>query len=287
MNRENRMRGGLIITSILVSALLALPAIAEEGGIVYLPIGEFGKIGTANATTWQIVDDAWQKNFEQAVASMERFPRYLYSGCHDRAHAAYLLLQPALRQNVSKIWVIGPSRYTAGIPGNIGLRTSDRASRAVSWGYHVALAINTRSGVRVFDPVLAPGETLTREQWFALMVPPKLAVWTITAGNVYLFNYATINEDSRNGNQIWNGNVNLYDYLQPEDRIMPDNLARDAVGAAAIAGTTCAAVRELATKPDALLSFLSGGSGSVPVECNASIEMFQTEKARWASLLHN
>ena len=78
--------------------------------------------------------------FIEYAKRLERFPRYIYSGCHNRAHASYLLLPPALKAKVMKIWVIAPSAYSIGFSGNIGLKGNEPGYSAVSWGFHVALA---------------------------------------------------------------------------------------------------------------------------------------------------
>ncbi|WPB82650.1 protein-glutamine glutaminase family protein [Archangium violaceum] len=261
-------------------------ATAQEAFPVYLPIEDFGKFGRENASSAPALTQAETTQFERAVAASEQFPAYLYSGCHDRAHAAYLMLPAALRPQVKKIWVVGPSRYTAAISGTIGLRAPDAASQAVKWGYHVALAVETPSGMRLFDPALRPGATITRDEWFALMKLPRLSIWTVTKGDLYLFNYATLNMDAKNGNQVWNGNANYYELYAPKDRIIPDNLARDAVGVDALKGETCSAIRAQMTDPEALLKLLRGGAASAPANCASSIKKFEAEKERWTARLH-
>ncbi|WP_375755624.1 protein-glutamine glutaminase family protein [Corallococcus exercitus] len=265
---------------------LMASAEAQEAFPIYQPIEEFGTYGPQNASSAPALTHAETMQFEQAVSAMEQFPPYLYSGCHDRAHAAYMMLPESLRLKTKKIWVVGPSRYTAAIQGTIGLRATDSASQKVDWGYHVALAVETPVGMRLFDPALQPGATLTRDEWFALMKLPRMSIWTITTGELYLFNYATLNMAAKNGTEIWNGNANYYHLYSPKDRIIPDNLARDAVGVDALRGLTCSAIQLRLADPQELLNLLNGGVANVPTDCVSSVQKFEAEKARWTAKLH-
>ncbi|CAN5464194.1 hypothetical protein BH10PSE14_BH10PSE14_43100 [soil metagenome] len=268
-----------------VLAMWPLAAVAQDGAVpIYQPIEKFGSYGAQNVAPGDVLTADEVAKFEAAVAGMQRFPPYLYSGCHDRAEAAYRLLPAALQPKVGKIWVIGPARYTAAIGGTIHLRATDPASSKVDWGYHVALEIGTAAGMRVFDPALKPGVSMTRDEWFALMKLPSLAIWTTTAGDIYQFVYGTLDFAGLNGAQVWNGNANRYRYFDADHQIMPDNLARDAVGMDAIAGTTCQQLRDMATDPDALYAFLHQAV-DVPAACAGSVDKFKRERARWSARL--
>jgi hypothetical protein len=72
----------------------------------------------------------------------------------------------------------------------------------------------------------------------------------------------------------------------PQDRIIPDNLARDAVGFDALKGETCSDIQQRVTDPKALLELLRGGAASVPANCAPSMKKFEAEKARWTAKLH-
>lgn len=276
----------LWVVLILALWLPATPApAAEPTWPVNLPVEDFGATGGLNAQAAMEMSAEEVTAFERAVAGMPRFPAYFYSGCHDRAHAAYLLIPVNLRSKVRKIWVVGPARFTAAIAGTIGLRRADAAASAVSWGYHVALAIDTGNGMRVYDPALHPEGTISRQQWFDMMTIPRFAFWTVTSGSVYLFNYANLSAPALNGSEVWNGNANFYQFLSESDRIMPDNLARDAVGVQASAGNTCPELIALATNPQGLLTFLRSGSAA-PAACQTSVTLFNGERERWRRLLH-
>lgn len=89
------------------------------------------------------------------------FPEYLFSGCHDRAHAVYLLLPQAFRTKAVKLWVLAPSKITGAIRGDITLRDVLGNGR-VRWGYHVALGFRYGNDYLVYDPALATGLLLDR-----------------------------------------------------------------------------------------------------------------------------
>jgi hypothetical protein len=252
---------------------------------IHLPIEDFGSFGRENAEPAEVISHRETAAFEAAVGKMQRFPRYFYSGCHDRAHAAYLLLPESLRSKTRKIWVVAPARYTAAVGGTIGLRGTGAAASAVDWGYHVALAIDTPDGMRVYDAALHPQGTITRDAWFEIMTIPRLAFWTVSRGALYLFNYSGLATPALNGGEVWNGSANYYHLYNVADRIMPDNLARDAVGVQATAGQTCPELIALATNPQGLLTFLQAGD-TAPDGCKVSVSLFNRERERWRQLLH-
>jgi len=271
-------RAGWALAVIL--ALWSFDVAAQSSNdLQYIPIGEFGAFGAGNASIAPMMSQEDAVHFEQVVASMPEFSHYLYSGCHDRAHAAYLLLPADLRSKVSKIWVVGPTSYTASISGTIRLRADDPDSRAVDWGYHVALMAETAHGTRIFDPALHPGATLSREQWFEKFVAPRLSIWLISDPAVYQFNYATLDAKARNGTQVWNGNANRYEWLDAKLQRLPENLARDAIGVDAIDGEACKSIIALKTDPQKLSDFLDAGNGSV--ECDSSFKKYRRLSQEW------
>lgn len=246
---------------------------------LYVPIAEFGTFGADNASSAAMMTPEEAARFETAIADMQDFAHYLYSGCHDRAHAAYLLLPADLKAKVSKIWVIGSSRYTAALSGTIRLRADDPDSQAVDWGYHVALSAETAAGTRIFDPALHPGATLSREQWFAKFIAPRLSIWLVSSPAVYQFNYATLDGSARNGTQVWNGNANRYEWLDTKMKRLPENLARDAIGVDALAGKTCKPIIAVKTDPQKLSDFLAAGDGGS--ECASSVKKYAGLVAEW------
>lgn len=277
-----------MILRILLSTaawLSVAPAVAaQEPSPVTVPLfqpaKDFGAAGPWNAPKEAVMTAQEEAAFKAAVEGMERFPGYLFSGCHDRAHAAYMLLPAALRAKTMKIWAIAPGRYTAVLPGLLGLRGGG-AAQEVSWGYHVALAYRDAGGrVRVVDPVLKPAEVLTERQWFDLMVLPRLSLWTLTAGDLYLYEASNLSPTTGYASFVWNGNREF----PTTDRIAR-NIARDAVGVDATAGTACAEVNAKKADPGALSNFLAQGEASVPPACRPSVAKFASEARRWAAAL--
>src|ERR1041384_7247796 len=83
---------------ILATALTPTPGWGEapDARPFFLAISHFGANGAAIDPGDTRLSPAEEAQFA-AVAHAMAFPRYLYSGCDDRAHAAYLLLPAALR----------------------------------------------------------------------------------------------------------------------------------------------------------------------------------------------
>lgn len=282
-----RKSGWLVAAAAAAAAVIALrdPGTATPASIepVFLPTSEFRPFGASNATNAAMMSDEDTTRLEKAVATMHAFDPYLYGGCADRAHAAYLLLPPDLRAKVSKIWIIGPSAYTSSISGTIKLRAGDRDSQAVNWGHHVALLVETPQGSRIFDPAFYPGELISREKWFKMLVIPRFAIWLISSPEVYVFNYATMNSKADHGSQVWMGDTSHYEWLEPKFQRMPQNLARDAIGLDATRGTACKQLSDIKMDPQRLSTFLDAGEG--PSECAPSIAKYKRLSLEWKARL--
>jgi hypothetical protein len=179
-----------------------------------------------------------------------------------------------------KIWIMAPGRYTAVLPGLLGLKGSGAATE-VSWGHHVALAFRGANGeLRVVDPVLRPRDILTETQWFALMNVPRMTLWTLTRGELYLFEASNLNPPTVFAGYVWNGRPEVY-----EPRWIPGNIARDAVGVDATAGTACAEVVQRRKDPWGLLTFLEKGQAAAPPACRPSVAKFEQLRGQWSSKL--
>ncbi|HEU4558355.1 MAG TPA: protein-glutamine glutaminase family protein [Longimicrobium sp.] len=233
--------------------------------------------------------EAARRHIADAIGSLPRFPDYLNSGCHDRAHAAFLLLPDSLRWYSMKIWVFAPERFTAGVTGVITLRdNSVRTTEAEArWGYHVALAFKDSAGkLSVHDPALAPGRLISREEWFALMNIPSMSFWTLVPGWVYNFHSTSgldlADHGSRNGN-LFNGGMFDYSGKSRDERWIPRALARDAVGEAVSRGNACSTLAGLRTNPGEMQKRLE--ENTLPADCSAQIELFERELDRWTKMI--
>lgn len=287
------------LKAIMAAALLAITtgyAARVDAKPVELTVDQFtNSQDTADrmrASTSVMTADE-EHRFLQAVKALN-LPAYAYSGCNDRAHAAYLLLPDTLKQKVSKVWIAGPSAFTAALPGSISVKSNAPALRDVSWSFHVALGYRTSSGYKVYDVALAPDGPLSRDAWLDLFEYPPLAAALTTAGRVYSFIQIATNDFSRNS-LIWNGTYYTYDGTSYTQRWIPRALARDSVGASVVAGTTCSYLKTLAAKPEKMLTFLQGNDPDAQsptpaspehvASCRGSIDAFNAELARWAALI--
>jgi hypothetical protein len=196
-----------------------------------------------------------------------------------------MLLPSALKPKVMKIWVVTTSKYTSAIRGTIASTRREAEFRAVDWGFHVALAYRTLGGLKVFDPALRPGDVISDAEWFLEMNVSPLSFWTLTSGSVYQF-YPTARDQYAVNAQHWSGNSYGYEGPSRQQHWIPQALARDAVGADAVAGTTCPSLLALAAQPEELLARLNNGSTNSNDPCRSSFEKFASEKARWVTTLN-
>jgi hypothetical protein len=269
--------------ALLYAVLAAAPAFGQQPTPVTIPLfqpaQEFGPTVADIRPDDTRLTDQEESSLRAAISAMEAFPAYVFSGCHDRAHAAHMLLPAALRPKVMKIWLASPAKYTAVLPGLIGLKGPGAASQ-VSWGHHVALAFRNAAGeVRVVDPVLKPREVLTERQWFDLMILPRMTLWTLTKGDVYLIEASKLSPSTTYASSIWNGR------LEPYQRSwIPANIARDAVGVDAVAGTTCPELVQMKANPGGVLALLERGQAA-PAACRASVAKFEQQRAAWSTKL--
>lgn len=290
MSVSSLSRISLLLISIALvrsgNAQSSAPSATPTYVAAHLIESRYGKAIEAHPTP---LTESIRQEILTSITALPRFPDYLFSGCHDRAHAAYLLLPDSLKQYSAKMWLFAPERYTAGIRGTITLReNSQRSSESgVSWGYHVALAFRDSAGtVYVFDPALSPDRLVTREEWFDLMVIPALAFWTLAPGSTYSF-FSTLgldltNNESRNGN-IFNGGMFDYTGAYFVERWIPRALARDAVGELVMKDQVCQELESLEREPGILQDRLD--KNSVPAACTPALQLYREELVRWTRLL--
>ncbi|HEY7769837.1 protein-glutamine glutaminase family protein [Longimicrobium sp.] len=224
----------------------------------------------------------------RAAGSLPEFSPYLFSGCHDRAHAAYVLLPAAVRAKAGKVWLFPPARYTSAIAGKLGLNLAVPYGEKVEWGYHVALYFKTSRGDLVLDAALTPGQLISPERWFSMMKIPAPSFWTVLDGGLYLFNDSGTPSFGRppwphRNTNLMNGYFYRYEGDAAGSNRIPLNLARDAVGAALIAGGGCPALRAAITEPENLLELLR--RTDLPADCAPLQERFRTEVQSWSQRL--
>ena len=126
-------------------------------------VDNFGRTDPGRSPTSDTLTVADEAGLLAAYTALPSTPRYLYSGCHDRAHAIYLLLPKIFQPRLMKIWVMTPSVYTEAISGHITSTRTNPGDKDIFWGYHVALVFHSADGsLKVLDPALEPGHIVTQ-----------------------------------------------------------------------------------------------------------------------------
>lgn len=282
---------------------------------MYVPASQFpnGKSDDGKTQLYHdapAVPDLTPAQVREIKAALEAMPNmagYIQSGCHDRAHAVWLMLAPHLKARVAKIWVFAPQALTLSFPDGITFARKD-GNRA-TWGYHVALFYRADGEARVIDPTRDDwkAEHPTREGWLAAFTTPPLSIYTTLDPSLYLFYALTsANGPTNNGVTAVVNNGQFFEYIGPaaEYAYIPNALARDEVGLRLGAESMCAPLGDVAkTKPGTLLSVLqnpspqSGGGKDVEAlnevkraanadaSCHAYFETFKQRLAFWRSAI--
>lgn len=285
-----------ILLAILIISLSSRTASAQPPqpvlGPSYVPASVLeNKAGKTYEPQYELpLSTAFLAEIADSIRSMPRFPDYLYSGCHDRAHAAYLLLPLSMQLNAMKIWVFAPYRFAPGISGTITLpENSSRATEVgANWGYHVALVFkDSTGGLHVYDPALAPERLISREQWFALMNIPPLSFWTLVPGWLYSFTSVPMTDETvlPRPEGLFSGGFFQYNNTALEERWIPRALARDAVGEAVANSDTCIELENLLTNPGEMQKRLD--MHDLPSSCAPQMQLFDSELTKWTDLLDN
>lgn len=266
----------ICITAIAVRA----QTVTTAETLPFVPILEFGSHGGGFPPSQATLAAPDEKAFQDYVKKLQ-FPGYMFGGCQERAHAAWLKLPTGLKDKVSKIWVVAPSRHSASVKGIIRLVPNIPGSIDVRWGHHAALAYNNEDGLMVYDGCIAQGRVLEGGVWFAALKPDPLSFWTMTAGRIYAF-YPTSAPGSTN-REIWGGNAYEYTGDPAAENRIPTMLARDAVGEAILKNRECEVLKPEAKDAEALLERLK--KGDVPAGCENLVDLFKTTKEGWIDKL--
>jgi hypothetical protein len=270
---------------LMLSACLSLSARAQDEEDAdtppFIPIVEFGTYGSAFTPSQATLSADEEKAFHDYVKALPPFPRYLVGGPQDRAHAAYMMMPASLKDKVSKIWIISPSKHSASVKGVIKPSPTVPDSLDVKWSYHVALTYKNADGLQVYDPGMGPGKVLLAGDWFAYLKLPPLTFWTLTAGRIYIFN--STNAPNSSNKDIWGGNAHEYTGDSVTQQLIPVALARDAVGEAILKNRKCEILKPEAKDPEALLERMK--KANVPEGCEELLELFKAQKQLWIDKL--
>lgn len=262
----------------------AADLVEETAWPTRVSLADLGPVGMNSEHTPIELTDEQMLLLRSEISEME-FADYRLSGCHDRAHAAFLMLPAELQEAAFKIWVASPSVFTRGVRGAITFP----ADKDVSWGYHVSLAFLTADGIKVFDPTLSAGRLLTEAEWFGSFRYPSLSMRIYTPGTAYLF----FNEEPAviELNQsysfvvnkaLWVGNYFKYEGISLEQHWIPTSLARDEIGALVQNDRACDGLAEFKGKPGELEAALKEGAAP---GCEAEYALFEETKERWINQL--
>lgn len=224
-------------------------------------------------------------DLDSEISRLPKFGPYLFSGCHDRAQASYQLLSSPSRMKGYKVWIFSPERHTSAISGRIKLRSEDEYAKKVDWGYHVALLFYDGSEKLILDQGLSPGRLISIEQWFSKMAIPVGSFWTITNGDIYLFNST---EELRSPRYASPANQNVFNgyfhnYQSDANKHLSRNLARDDVGQMLMAQNVCPELKSILTNPGQLGEKLK--SGHLASNCQTATSFYNERFSYWRNLL--
>lgn len=236
-----------------------------------------------------VITASEEKDFLKLMKSLS-FPAYVYSGCNDRAHAAYLLLPSALKGKVNKIWVAAPAAFSAGVKGTISTPELQPGHGPVSWAFHVALLYRTAEGTKVYDTALSPDKPLSEAEWLGRLSLPKFTFVMRTSGAPYNFNQVRNTEALAASKAQWIGAYYTYDDAYFKEAWIPRALARDAVGVQLMRGNGCDYLKTYIKDPGKMQDFLLGKDPEQPdkpadparlAQCSSSVELFGAERDKW------
>lgn len=143
--------------------------------------------------------------------------RYIMGNCHDRAHFVSLVVKEVTEQECFKIWNFAPNKFPDGDGSLLSVADPNHltASGTVTFGYHVAAAVQTAAGIRVIDPALQKDGPISVDAWLERQGNPR-SRYTYTAAKYYSF--STNNSRHLTGFFEYSGSSRLYHW-------MPYNLA--------------------------------------------------------------
>jgi hypothetical protein len=224
-----------------------------------------------------------------ALQAIPQFSPYIYSGCHDRAHALWMLLPEALRAYTAKVWLLAPAAMTLALTDVLTI--PELGASSPRWGYHVALVYRSESGVRVLDPTTENWSTepLSQAAWLDRIQTPYGTVMTTLDPKLYLF-YAVKGQDTQPTNNLLSTVVNNGQFFECVENCRTDAnietaLARDDVGAILAARGGCSYLLSEVRKPGTLLTKLKGNAA--PPECAPLMTEFVQRRQYWHDLLWN
>lgn len=228
---------------------------------------------------------AEERALTAALAGLPAFPSYSYSGCHDRAHALYLLLEQ-WRPRLAKVWLYAPSFLAPALGGTI--RYQPAAGEPTSWEYHVAVVYRQAASnqLMVLDPAIAPTVTpVALPAWFGKFDIPAASVWTLLDGKYYSF-FRTENCQYA-ARQVFNGGLFEYAGDSRQQHWIPNNIARDAVAAAWQQRKDCGTIDNLFLRPIDLLNALNAAETTPfpAATCQPYSRLYREEAAKWRRLL--
>lgn len=213
---------------------------------------------------------------------------YILAGCQDRAHAAWLALDPEDQDRVFKVWIMSGSLLTVAFDGSI----YPWGRKDIGWDFHVALAWLDESGTtRVFDPAVHGIEPVSQDAWLdGFHIPPASVVFRLH-GHWYAYHQVQRGHGAGfdKGRAPFNGSFYAYEGVVEEEEWLPRNLARDTV-AAELAGTSCAPLAGLLRRPNDLseaLDDLASRGCNVDSDCAGYCVTWVEQVAFWRSIVND
>lgn len=263
---------------------------AEARAAQYFDIALFGAGRDVVATQSPLAPGELDELGKLIPSLTRNFAGYLPSGCHNRAHALFLLLPERFRIKAMKIWLMSPGVYTPGFFGLIDLDAAKWPQPDVNWGFHVALAFRRDDGELVIaDAGLRPDHLLSEAEWFAQMEVPPLSIWTLTTGDVAQFTAWNVDPDNKLkpvNRFVWAGRFLREQPGKGVDlELLAKELARDWLGADVLAGETCSALAEIASGPTGAADLQAALEGPVKPGCEAEFLKFEEQRIRLLKLL--
>lgn len=223
-----------------------------------------------------------------ALTALPSFSRYIYSGCHDRAHALWVLLPDDLKTYTAKVWLFAPGATTLAF--NDALTVPSLGDKSPRWGYHVALMYKTASGVRVLDPAMDGWKSAppSLADWLGVIRTPYGTVMTTLDPKLYLFYSLPKSANTNLTNNTLSAVINNGQFFEcvggcRENANIEEALARDDVGAKLAADGGCADLRNELRNPGTLLDKLKGTDA--PPECAALISTFKERRDYWRRVI--